>query len=293
MLSRKVFSPSLLSKVFNISQPSYYLTRTFTTLNVTTARQRTSPWRSSSISIFTRAITTKDSADATEALIPEVFSPPPKPKPVVEEDDEEEGITVPAGVEEVEKTPDGKEWEYFDPVEEEKKKEGSLYELFLGEAKAGDVGAMHSVGKILVEGGGNMKKGLEWLHKAVDGGHTGALSTLGQAYQAQGDDEKALIYFRKAYKKGNENAAWNLGTIYMKGVNGVKELEEAYKWFMIAAERGNEDAMYNVGLFYLRGLGVEKDLIYAREWLMKAATKGSDKAQKTMEDVNMVPKRKR
>ena len=47
----------------------------------------------------------------------------------------------------------------------------------------------------------------------------------------------------------------------MKGVQGEKHLEEAYKWFMIAAERGNEDAMYNVGLFYLRGLGVEKGML--------------------------------
>ena len=41
----------------------------------------------------------------------------------------------------------------------------------------------------------------------------GALCTLGQAYQNIGDDEKALVMFRRAYKKGNENAAWNLGTV--------------------------------------------------------------------------------
>lgn len=53
---------------------------------------------------------------------------------------------------------DGKEWEYYNEDEEKEKKESSMYELFLGEAKAGDIGAMHSVGKILCESGADPKK---------------------------------------------------------------------------------------------------------------------------------------
>lgn len=222
----------------------------------------------------------------------------PKGRSIDDDEDEYEGITILPGTPEVTKTEDGVEWEYFDvDPEEEKKKEkegGSLYDLFLGEAKAGDIGAMHNVGKMLTEEGTRMNKGIEWLQRAVDGGHVGALTTLAQAYRSMGDDHKALLCFTEAYKKGNENAAWNIATLHMHGIDGEKDLEACFKWYMIAAEKGNADAMYNVGMFYLRGMGaVEVDQIYAKEWLTKAAAKGSEKAQKLIEQVQMAPRRMR
>ncbi len=49
---------------------------------------------------------------------------------------------------------------------------------------------------------------------------------------------------------------FNIGTIYVKGENGIeKDLEEAVRHFRLAARKGDKMAQFCLGMQYRRGLG--------------------------------------
>ncbi len=49
---------------------------------------------------------------------------------------------------------------------------------------------------------------------------------------------------------------FNIGTIYVKGENGIeKDLEEAVRHFRLAARKGDTMAQFCLGMHYRRGLG--------------------------------------
>lgn len=120
------------------------------------------------------------------------------------------------------------------------------------------------------------------------------------------DYEKAVHFFKKSAKYGNNEAYFKLGIIYFKA-NGVKrDLDKAMKYFSLAAQQGHLKAKYNTGIIYanknyknfsykkafniftglalhnhaksqnkmgiflLYGLGVEKDYKKAVKWFEEA-----------------------
>jgi TPR repeat protein len=53
---------------------------------------------------------------------------------------------------------------------------------------------------------------------------------------------------------------------------------EAARWFRAAAESGNDQAQFQLGSLYARGDGIEKDGAAAIEWLTKSAAQGNTRA---------------
>ena len=66
---------------------------------------------------------------------------------------------------------------------------------------------------------------------------------------------------------------------YENGEDIEKDLEKAIYWYNKAAKNGNEKAQYNLGRCYSSGLGVEKDEFKAFEYYRKSVEKGCVLAQ--------------
>ena len=95
--------------------------------------------------------------------------------------------------------------------------------------------------------------------------------------------------YQKAYKKwkplaekGNPDAQFGLGYMYLQGKGVVLDYKKAMKWFRLAAEQGDSDAQNNLGLMYAVGNGVVGDPAYARMWFEIAASNGSEGAKKNL-----------
>ena len=95
--------------------------------------------------------------------------------------------------------------------------------------------------------------------------------------------------YRTAFKKweplaekGNPDAQFGLGYMYLQGQGVVLNYKEAMKWFRMAAEQGDPDAQNNLGLMYAVGTGVIEDPVYALMWFELAAANGSQGAKKNI-----------
>jgi uncharacterized protein len=98
------------------------------------------------------------------------------------------------------------------------------------------------------------------------------------AYHA-GDYAKALELWRPLAEKGNAEAQYRLGSLYMEGKGVEHDDAAALKWFLRAAEQGYAAAQYNVGASYAEGAGVEKSDAEAAKWFRRAADQGMAYAQ--------------
>lgn len=102
---------------------------------------------------------------------------------------------------------------------------------------------------------------------------------LGQAFEAQKDNENALKYYRKAAEQRYALAQNNLGRMSEQGEGVIKDPEQAMNWYRKAAEQGHAWAQYNLGRIYETGKGVSKDFGKALGWYHKAAAQGHASAQ--------------
>ena len=75
-------------------------------------------------------------------------------------------------------------------------------------------------------------------------------------------------------ERGDVGALNYLGNLYEKGVEVLKDYEEAFRWFQKSAELGDTYAQIKLGEFYFNGLGVEPDIIQAYTWFNIAAENG-------------------
>jgi TPR repeat protein len=80
--------------------------------------------------------------------------------------------------------------------------------------------------------------------------------------------------WRKAAKKGDSDAEFNLGVCYSSGEGVPKDVEEAVNCYRKAAEQGYAVAQYNLGLSCYHGEGVPQDLGEAASWFYEAAGQG-------------------
>jgi TPR repeat protein len=155
-------------------------------------------------------------------------------------------------------------------------------------------------------------KAEEWLRRAAEQDHEGALRMLDNLYNKgilkpkyddeyianlqskaeQGDAEaqnslglmymigegipqnydKAVEWLLKSEAQGNMYATHNLGTAYYINQNHAKAVEQ----WRIAAEQGHVDAIYCMGMSYSKGEGVSQDYDAALRWFLKAAQPGCD-----------------
>ena len=86
-------------------------------------------------------------------------------------------------------------------------------------------------------------------------------------------------------KKGNRNAAFKLGDMYLLGEEGVEEdIEKAVEYYILSSDLGNTDAMCVLGDIYLDGgMGIEKDTRRGIKYYERAARKGDISAMKSLE----------
>jgi TPR repeat protein len=109
----------------------------------------------------------------------------------------------------------------------------------------------------------------------------GAAKTINEAFAAygRGDYATALRLLRPLADKGNANAQYNLGNMYMDGQGVPQNDAEAVKWFRRAADQGFIDAQSNLGGMYMDGRGVPLNHAEALKWLRLAAHQGDPEAQ--------------
>lgn len=83
------------------------------------------------------------------------------------------------------------------------------------------------------------REAVEWLRRAAEGGHTGAMI--------------------------------HLGKLYKTGVGTPQNYELAARWLAKAAHAGDADGMVEFGRLHRGGIGVEQDSVAAYAWFNRAA----------------------
>jgi TPR repeat protein len=84
-----------------------------------------------------------------------------------------------------------------------------------------------------------------------------------------------LAYIFEAAKKGNRDAAWQLGDLYREATKGVRySPRAAYRWYAESALAGSATGQNNVGAAYENGLGCPQSYAKAAKWYRLAALQG-------------------
>ena len=98
----------------------------------------------------------------------------------------------------------------------------------------------------------------------------------------KGDYATALKEWKPLAEQGNEDAQYNLGLMYRKGLGVPQDYKVAVQWYTLSAEQGNVNAQNNLGIKYEQGLGVPQDYKVAVRWYTLAAEQGNTIAQNNL-----------
>ena len=80
-------------------------------------------------------------------------------------------------------------------------------------------------------------------------------------------------------RKGNRDAAWQLGDLYREAMHGVKySPKQAFRWYAESALAGSATGQNNVGASYEHGLGCQQSYAKAAKWYRLAAEQGLNTA---------------
>ncbi len=80
---------------------------------------------------------------------------------------------------------------------------------------------------------------------------------------------EALKTYKKAFEKGEPDAAENIGRFYERGRGVGQDYNEALYWYETGADAGNVTCMKKTAEFYYRGVATEHDLDTAHYWAMQ------------------------
>lgn len=111
--------------------------------------------------------------------------------------------------------------------------------------------------------------------KAVDAGHTTAMSGLGtllvNGTGVKKNEIEARLLFEKAAQAGDMIGMNNLGSVYGAGIGIPVDFAAARNWYEKAAAANSKEAMFQLGLMTQDGDGGPKDDAAAKAWFEKAA----------------------
>jgi len=93
------------------------------------------------------------------------------------------------------------------------------------------------------------------------------------------DYATALRLLRPLADKGNAEAQYGLGDIYLYAEGFPHDDAEGAKWYLRAAEQGHAGAQNSLGGLHLIGRGVSEDSVEAAKWKRRAAEQGHAIAQ--------------
>lgn len=95
--------------------------------------------------------------------------------------------------------------------------------------------------------------------------------------QVEVDEDKALIFYRKAAVQDHPDAVFRLAKISHEGLLGQPENQvRALDLYLRAAKLGVPEGAYNVGAMNASGRGTKRDYVEGLAWLLLAAEQGSD-----------------
>ena len=134
---------------------------------------------------------------------------------------------------------------------------------------------------------------MKWIRDRAERGDSSAMGNLGVMYDSgrgnlTQDQAMARVWYERAARKGNKEAAHNLACSLRDGEGGPVDLPKALHFYKFAAERGYVKSMTNVGDAYVYGRGVAKDLDLAELWYKKGAATGQERSMMKLEEVKMI-----
>lgn len=134
----------------------------------------------------------------------------------------------------------------------------------------------------------NMRKALSLYLKAAEKGNVDAMFIAGGMYmRGFGTDVNRAEAFKWLYNaaingRSSKESERILAEFFMTGQNAPQNYDEALHWYEKAAERGDIEAQNELGFLYFTGNLVEKDYEKARDWFETAARNGYPLAQYNM-----------
>lgn len=84
----------------------------------------------------------------------------------------------------------------------------------------------------------------------------------------------AKYWFEQSAYKGDKDAQYQLGNLYLQGLGVQNDLKKAFYWYEKASLQEHAQSQHNVGLFYMQGEVVERNKDKALFWFRKAAENG-------------------
>lgn len=127
---------------------------------------------------------------------------------------------------------------------------------------------------------------IEVLKKVEKYANIQSQNDIAKYYFEIGEDEKALNYLKKAYKKSKglikQQIAYNLGVLYATR-NGTKDNKESIIYFK---ESQNKEANFNIAINYYIGLGVKENNALAYKYFAKSAKQGLARAKENKNLMN-------
>ena len=125
----------------------------------------------------------------------------------------------------------------------------------------------------------------ELLEKAVNGDDEAQFEVGSRYFRGVGikkDYKLALKWFEKSAISGNPHAECSLGFCYYNGEGVKRNYNEALSWFIKAAEQGSAEAQNQIGVIYTQGLGTNQDLEQARLWFVESSKNGFKEADENL-----------
>ncbi len=125
----------------------------------------------------------------------------------------------------------------------------------------------------------------ELLEKAVNGDDEAQFELGSRYFKGVGvkkDYKLAVKWFEKSAISCNPHAECSLAFCYYNGDGIKKNYKEALSWFIKAAEQGDAEAQNQIGVIFTKGKGVRKDLEQARLWFIKSSKNGFKKAEENL-----------
>ena len=153
--------------------------------------------------------------------------------------------------------------------------------LFRSAATMGFAPAQYDLARSLLWGFGcetNPREALTWFRLAAAQGHVLSQKESADAYLVgrgcQVDLRQATSYLKKAVIGGLEEYASDLGELYLREDNPVRNESEAIRWISEAARSGDAPAQYRLALFYESGRIREPRPNTGLGWAARAADNG-------------------
>jgi TPR repeat protein len=141
----------------------------------------------------------------------------------------------------------------------------SAFRLFLAAAKGGDPGGQSNLGNFYSGGIGvkpNQDRALYWYRRAYRQGCGGAAANIGDVFRKEHKPKQALAWFERAVKLGFDDAKLDIAKIHLanndktKAIRYLKEVQKASQGSLAEASREEAQRL-------LKHLGVARPVAHA------------------------------